>query len=181
MGGHKERQASVNRREGVRSRYKRCPRCKKLRMYWWGPNHMNEKRTVWRQLVAGEGKICGVCIDRAKGKVKEPKPKFNWADAYIEKLKEGFTVKFRPKGNSMKPRIESGWEVTVRPLCCDADVQVDSVVLCTVGAKQYLHRVSKINLNPAGLHSYEISNQAGRVNGWIFINNIHGLLTHVQP
>jgi hypothetical protein len=39
-----------------------------------------------------------------------------WASHYIEKLRNGETVKFRPRGNSMQPKIESGQLCTVEPL-----------------------------------------------------------------
>lgn len=40
----------------------------------------------------------------------------SWATLYIEKLKNGETVEFRPRGNSMKGKVESGQLVTVEPL-----------------------------------------------------------------
>ena len=40
----------------------------------------------------------------------------SWATHYIEKLKIGETVQFRPRGNSMKGKIESGQLITVEPL-----------------------------------------------------------------
>jgi hypothetical protein len=36
-----------------------------------------------------------------------------WATPYIDKLKKGETVQFRPRGNSMSGRIESGQLCTV--------------------------------------------------------------------
>ena len=39
----------------------------------------------------------------------------NWEE-HVEKLKKGETVSFRPKGNSMEPKISSGNLVTVEPL-----------------------------------------------------------------
>jgi hypothetical protein len=40
----------------------------------------------------------------------------SWATHHIEKLKTGETVQFRPRGNSVKGKIESGQLVTVEPL-----------------------------------------------------------------
>jgi len=38
-----------------------------------------------------------------------------WATPYIEKLRRGETVQFRPRGNSMAGKIESGQLCTVVP------------------------------------------------------------------
>lgn len=72
MGGHKERRATIKRREGRRSCYKRCPRCKKLRMHripgnWW--NNLGESQSKrrfklcrkWIPLVTGGPAVCHVC------------------------------------------------------------------------------------------------------------------------
>ena len=40
----------------------------------------------------------------------------SWANHYIEKLKNRETVQFRPRGNSMKGKIEPGQLVTVAPV-----------------------------------------------------------------
>jgi hypothetical protein len=39
-----------------------------------------------------------------------------WATPYISKLKLGETVSFRPRGNSMQGKIESGQLCTVEPI-----------------------------------------------------------------
>ncbi|MGI9056890.1 MAG: hypothetical protein ACR2F2_13930 [Pyrinomonadaceae bacterium] len=39
-----------------------------------------------------------------------------WATPYISKLKNGETVSFRPRGHSMKSKIESGQFCTVEPM-----------------------------------------------------------------
>jgi len=39
-----------------------------------------------------------------------------WATLYIADLKAGLTVKFRPHGNSMRPKVESGQLCTVAPV-----------------------------------------------------------------
>jgi hypothetical protein len=38
-----------------------------------------------------------------------------WATKYIEQLSRGETVQFRPRGNSMRGKIENGQLVTVAP------------------------------------------------------------------
>lgn len=92
-----------------------------------------------------------------------------WASEYINKLKLGEnSVSFRPRGNSMTPRIKSGELVTVvQPI----DISVGDVVLCKVKGREYLHLVSSINGD-----RYQISNNHGFVNGWISRNSIFGKL-----
>ncbi len=61
IGPH-ERQATRNRAAGVRSRYERCPRCKKLRMKWLPANWMHAGRKPWQMYK--KQLICFVCVDR---------------------------------------------------------------------------------------------------------------------
>jgi len=62
-----------------------------------------------------------------------------WATSYIAKLKNGETVKFRPRGNSMSGRIESGQLVTVEPVTDLGTLALDEIVLCSVNGGQFLH------------------------------------------
>ena len=98
-----------------------------------------------------------------------------WAAPYIEKLKAGETVSFRPRGNSMQPRIESGALCTVRPLKPDEDVGKHSIVLCRVAGSEYLHLVSAVQGK-----RYQISNNHNHVNGWVGRDSIFGLLVSVE-
>lgn len=100
-----------------------------------------------------------------------------WATQYIEQLKQGNTVKFRPHGNSMQPRIESGQLVTVVPVTDDLLVEQGDVVLCKVEGKQWLHLVSAIGSDGR----YQISNNKGHVNGWCTRQNVFGKVTQVEP
>jgi hypothetical protein len=96
-----------------------------------------------------------------------------WASHYIEKLKAGETVSFRPRGNSMKPRIESGQLCTVSPVDPDT-LQVGDVVLCRVRGNEYLHIVKAIQGD-----RFEIGNNRGLINGWVGRNCIYGKLISV--
>ncbi len=96
-----------------------------------------------------------------------------WADFHIASLKEGKTVQFRPHGNSMAGRVESGQLVTVEPA---GDITVGSVVLCKVNGSQYLHLVSAVGQDGR----YQISNNKGHVNGWCVHDNVFGVLTKVE-
>ncbi len=97
-----------------------------------------------------------------------------WATAYIAKLKEGESVSFRPRGNSMRPTISSGQLCTVDPVDFSS-LEVGDVVLCKVHGNQYLHNVRAIQGR-----RYQISNNKGRVNGWVGQNGIFGKLMKVE-
>lgn len=97
-----------------------------------------------------------------------------WATSYIEKLLEGESVEFRPKGNSMQPRIESGQLCKVEPLG-ETLPAVGDIVLCKVKGKQYLHLVTAIKGD-----QFQISNNKNFVNGWITSNSIFGRLVSVS-
>lgn len=98
-----------------------------------------------------------------------------WAASYMAKLREGETVTFRPRGNSMSPRIESGQLCTVEPIDASA-LEVGDVVLCKVKGAEYLHFVKAIQGG-----RYQIGNNRGFINGWIGANAIFGRLVSVQP
>ena len=98
-----------------------------------------------------------------------------WATKYIEALRQGKTVTFRPTGNSMRGRIESGQLVTVEPV--SRPIAVGDAVLCKCAGKQWLHLVSAIGADGR----YQISNNKGHVNGWTSRSNIFGVVTSVEP
>jgi hypothetical protein len=101
-----------------------------------------------------------------------------WASHYIEKLRNGETVKFRPHGNSMQPKIESGQLCTVEPL--KALPEPGDVLLCTVEGRQFLHLCTAVK-GSSEKRQYQISNNKGWVNGTITIKNIYGKLVKVEP
>lgn len=98
-----------------------------------------------------------------------------WATAYIAKLKEGEEVSFRPKGNSMLPRIRSGDLCTVSPVPL-SEIQAGDVVLCKVHGREFLHLVKAIKNG-----SYLIANNRGHINGWVGASSVYGKLTKVEP
>lgn len=97
-----------------------------------------------------------------------------WATQYIESLKSGRTIKFRPHGNSMQGRIESGQLVTVAPV--NRKIVVGDIVLCKVGGKQWLHLVTAIGSDGR----YQISNNKGHINGWCTGDNVFGIVVNVE-
>lgn len=95
-----------------------------------------------------------------------------WATSHIEKLAAGETVSFRPRGNSMNPKIKSGNLCTVSPIT--RDIVKGDIVLCKVRGTQYLHLVTAIKGD-----QYQISNNHGHVNGWVSRQNVFGILVSV--
>ena len=100
----------------------------------------------------------------------------NWS-LHIEKLKKGDTVSFRPKGNSMKGKIESGNLVTVSPDL--ADLTEDDIVLCKVKGNHYVHLVKAVKTEK-GKKLYLIGNNKGGINGWVGLNSVFGRVTQVS-
>ena len=96
-----------------------------------------------------------------------------WANKYIEQLLQGKRVQFRPHGNSMTGKVESGQLVTVEPIG-QKDIQVGNIVLCKVNGIQYLHLVKAISGG-----QFQIGNNRGRINGWTDRRNIFGVLTNI--
>jgi hypothetical protein len=97
-----------------------------------------------------------------------------WASHYIEKLRKGETVSFRPRGNSMTGKIESGQLCTVEPVD-PTSVKAGDIVLCKVRGREYLHLVKAIQ----GAR-FQIGNNRGHINGWITASGIFGRCTRVE-
>ncbi len=93
-----------------------------------------------------------------------------WAARLIERLRSGEPVEFRPRGNSMTPRVRSGDLVRVEPFV--RSPKKNDVVLCTVKGRDYLHLVKAVDEGGR----YQIANNHGHVNGWVGRRDIHGLM-----
>ena len=98
-----------------------------------------------------------------------------WADNYITSLEEGETVSFRPRGNSMLPKIKSGQLCTVVPLTEETELRKNDIVLCKVRSYQYLHLIKAIKGQ-----RYQIANNRGHINGWISKSAIFGKLIAIE-
>lgn len=98
-----------------------------------------------------------------------------WAAPYIAKLKNCETVSFRPRGHSMKGKIESGQLCTIEPIADFRDLQKGDIVLCKVGGSEYLHLIKAIQ----GAR-FQIGNNRGRINGWVGANSIFGKCTKIE-
>lgn len=97
-----------------------------------------------------------------------------WASGHIARLQQGETVQFRPRGDSMRGRINSGQLCTVEPVD-SATLKVGDIVLCKVNGHQYLHLIKAIQ----GAR-FQIGNNQGRINGWVTGNSIYGKCTKVE-
>ena len=93
---------------------------------------------------------------------------------HIEKVKNGETVQFRPRGNSMVGNIDWGDLCTVVPANED-ELEVGEMVLCKVGGAGYLHLIKAKQGD-----SFQIGNNRGRINGWVGINGIFGRCVGVE-
>ena len=97
-----------------------------------------------------------------------------WAQHYIAALKTGKTVSFRPRGNSMSPRIKSGQLCTVEPVDT-VQLRQDDVVLCKVNGREYLHIIYAIQGD-----RFLIGNNKNHVNGWVSASAVYGRLVSVE-
>jgi hypothetical protein len=97
-----------------------------------------------------------------------------WATMLILKLQMGQTVQFRPRGHSMRGKIESKQLCTVEPVGSDL-LKVGDIVLCKVSGNQYLHLILAIDGS-----RFLIGNNRGGINGWIGGNGVYGRLTRVD-
>ena len=97
-----------------------------------------------------------------------------WASEYIKRLQQGETVQLRPRGHSMRGKIEPGQLCTVAP-ADPAALQPGDVVLCKVNGRQYLHLVKAVHGN-----RYQIGNNRGHINGWVSAGSIYGKCVRVE-
>ncbi len=94
---------------------------------------------------------------------------------YIQKLKNGETVSFRPRGNSMKGKIESGQLCMVEPIEDFATLQKDDIVLCKVNGREYIHLIKAVQGS-----RFQIGNNRGLINGWVGTNSIYGKCIKIE-
>jgi hypothetical protein len=97
-----------------------------------------------------------------------------WASVHIEQLRNGRTVSFRPRGNSMSGKIESGHLCAVEPV--DPSVlRVGDIVLCKVNGREYLHLIKAVQGD-----RFQIGNNRGRINGWVSAGAIFGRCVKIE-
>ena len=97
-----------------------------------------------------------------------------WATDHIARLQRGETIQCRPRGDSMRGRIESGQLCTVEPVD-PATLKPGDIVMCKVNGRQYLHLIKAVQ----GAR-FLIGNNRGRTNGWVGPNCIYGKCIRVE-
>ncbi len=97
-----------------------------------------------------------------------------WAQFAIEALGRGETVKLRPRGHSMRGKVNDGDIVTIAP--CDPNtLRVGDIVLVRVHGTVYLHLIKAVNQG-----RFLIGNNRGGINGWVGANSIYGIAINVE-
>ncbi len=95
-------------------------------------------------------------------------------EKHIAELAAGRSVKFRPRGNSMIPRIYSGNEITVEPVQ-ESQLKANDIVFCKVKGFYFIHLISAVSNK-----GFQISNNRGHINGTIKFSQIYGKVTEVR-
>ena len=98
-----------------------------------------------------------------------------WAKHAIDSLQRGQVAIIRPRGHSMKGKVNDGDLVTLAP-CDPAALSVGDIVLVRVHGNDYLHLVKAIDGE-----RFQIGNNRGGINGWVRAGSIYGKATLVQP
>lgn len=98
----------------------------------------------------------------------------NWATFAIEKLQYGETAQVRPRGHSMKGKVNDGDLVTLEPRAPE-DLNVGDIVLVKVHGHVYLHLIKA-----KAKGRFLIGNNRGGTNGWVGHNAIYGVATKIE-
>jgi SOS-response transcriptional repressor LexA len=98
----------------------------------------------------------------------------NWASHAIEALQKGETTQVRPRGHSMKGKVNDGDIVTLQP-CDPNQLKPGDVVLVRVRGNVYLHLIKAVDKG-----RFLIGNNRGGINGWVGHNAIYGVATRVE-
>ena len=98
----------------------------------------------------------------------------SWAKFAIEGLQAGKTVQIRPRGHSMKGKVNDGNLVTLEP-CVVENLKVDDVVLVRVKGNVYLHLIKAVD-GPRFL----IGNNRGGTNGWVGPAAVYGIAVRIE-
>lgn len=93
----------------------------------------------------------------------------------IKRLLLGETIKFKSKGSSMTPLINPGDMKTIAPITDYSALKIGDIVYCTIGNSTFTHLITEIHED-----KWQISNNHGKINGWIDKNQIHGICIKVE-
>ena len=98
-------------------------------------------------------------------------------DFAIKKLQGGEKAVIKPRGRSMRGKVEDGDVVQLEP-CSEAGLSVGDVVLVKVKGNVYLHLIKAVR--QGNKVKYQIGNNVGGINGWVSINAIYGKATKIE-
>jgi SOS-response transcriptional repressor LexA len=98
----------------------------------------------------------------------------SWAAFAKEALRRGETVKVKPRGHSMRGKVNDGDIVTLEPSDPRA-LKVGDIVLVRVHGTDYLHLIKAIDGE-----RFLIGNNRGGTNGWVGHNAVYGKATTVE-
>ena len=100
----------------------------------------------------------------------------DWATIAYDALAQGQSVRVRPRGHSMRGRIDDGDLVTLEP-CRAEELKVGDIVLARVrGWLLVLHQI--IDREP---DRFLIGTTAGRADGWVAASDVFGRVVPMQP
>jgi hypothetical protein len=91
-------------------------------------------------------------------------------DHAIAELRAGREVEVRPRGSSMRPKVESGARVRLAPVAdVTKELKKGDIVLARVRGTVYLHLISALERERV-----QIANNRGHVNGWTSRELVYG-------
>lgn len=97
-----------------------------------------------------------------------------WVTLAVDALQAGKPAQVRPRGHSMRPRINDNDLVTIVP-CDPAIVEKDDVVLVRMRGNWLLHLVTATDGERV-----QIGNNHGKINGWAGRKSILGRVAEVR-
>lgn len=98
-------------------------------------------------------------------------------ESMAKQVAEGDGVLFKPRGNSMRPIINSGALIVVEPPADPSTLEVGDVVLVRVSGATYLHLVDAVDLDRQRVR---IANNRSHVNGWAPFRQLHGICSELE-
>jgi hypothetical protein len=98
----------------------------------------------------------------------------SWAKHAKEILAKGENVQIKPRGHSMKGKVNDGDKVTLEP-CDPKKLEVGDIVLVRCKGTDYLHLTKAIDRE-----RFLIGNNKGGINGWVGANSICGKAVKIE-
>ena len=99
----------------------------------------------------------------------------SWAQRAKQTLRRGQRAQVRPRGHSMRGKVESGNLVTLAPITRALELKAGDIVLVRVRGTDYLHLIKAVNGR-----RFLIGNNRGGTNGWVGPAAIYGIAVHIE-